>query len=72
MNELRDVPLWLWVVIAVCLLLQGNLLFRDARKRGKKAWFWGLWGITGVPTPTIIYLLFVILPDSRRRRKNGM
>lgn len=36
MNELQDVPLWLWFGIAVALMLQGTLLFRDARRRGKK------------------------------------
>ncbi|OBZ16229.1 hypothetical protein A8L34_26470 [Bacillus sp. FJAT-27264] len=71
MNELQDVPLWIWIVVAVCLFLQGNLLFRDAKRRGKMAWFWGLWGITGVPTPTVVYLLFVVLPEFRRRGANG-
>ncbi|OMD38349.1 hypothetical protein [Paenibacillus odorifer] len=69
MNELQDVPLWLWLLIAVLLMLQGTFLFRDARRRGRKAWFWGLWAITTVPSPTLVYLLVVILPERRRRKK---
>ncbi|WP_339318861.1 hypothetical protein [Paenibacillus sp. FSL R10-2734] len=69
MNELQDVPLWLWVCIAVAVMLQGTLLFRDARRRGRKAWFWGLWGMTTVPSPAVVYLLVVILPERRRRKK---
>ncbi|MNH34545.1 Negative regulatory protein YxlD [compost metagenome] len=68
MKELQDVPYWLWACIAAVLLLQGTWLFRDARKRdkGKMAWFWGLWGLTGAPTPIIVYLLVVVLPDRWR------
>lgn len=69
MNELQDIPLWLWVCIALAVLLQGTFLFRDAKKRGRRAWFWGLWGMTTVPSPVVVYLLIVILPDRRRRKK---
>ncbi|HEY4430535.1 MAG TPA: hypothetical protein VGN87_05795 [Paenibacillus sp.] len=69
MNELQDVPLWAWLLIAVLLMLQGTLLFRDARRRGRKAWFWGLWAITTVPSPALVYLFVVILPERRRRKK---
>ncbi|WP_342563042.1 hypothetical protein NST84_26445 [Paenibacillus sp. FSL R7-0345] len=68
MKELQDVPYWLWAVIAVTLLVQGTWLFQDARRRdkGRAAWFWGLWGMTGFPAPLIVYLLFVVLPEHRR------
>lgn len=68
MKELQEVPYWLWACMAAVLLLQGTWLFRDARKRdkGKMAWFWGLWGLTGAPTPIIVYLLVVVLPERRR------
>ncbi|WP_313641295.1 hypothetical protein MHH52_25145 [Paenibacillus sp. FSL K6-0276] len=69
MNELQDVPIWLWLLLAALLMLQGTLLFRDARRRGRKAWFWGLWAITTVPSPALVYLLVVILPERRRRKK---
>lgn len=61
-----------WIFVAAVLLLQGTWLFRDAQKRGlgKLAWFWGIWGLTGAPSPTICYVCFVILPDKRRARRN--
>ncbi|MEK5239747.1 hypothetical protein NST99_29215 [Paenibacillus sp. FSL L8-0470] len=72
MSELKDVPLWLWICLAAVLMLQGTWIFRDAQKRGKggMAWFWGVWGLTGIPTPAVCYLLFVILPDRRRRKRD--
>jgi len=65
MNELREIPLWLLFLIAAGLLLQGTLLFRDARKRGKKAWFWGLWGMVSLPVPTLIYCLSIFISNRR-------
>lgn len=71
MKELQDIPFVVWVCLAAVLLLQGSLLFRNAQKRGKgrMAWFWGLWGLTGAPTPSVCYLLFVVLPDRRRAKR---
>ncbi|KWX80477.1 hypothetical protein [Paenibacillus jilunlii] len=71
MKELQDVPYWLWGCLAVTLLLQGTLIFHNAQKRGrgKLAWFWGIWGLTGIPTPLICYLLFVVLPDRKRANR---
>jgi len=71
MNELREIPAGWMILIIAALLLQGTWLFRNARKRGKRAWFWGLWGVTTVPTPTVVYLLVVIFPEVRKQRKNG-
>lgn len=70
MEELQELPVWLWIVLAIVLLLQGTWLFRDARDRGQgwKAWLWGIWGLTVVPSPAVCYLLFVVLPDNRKRK----
>lgn len=57
-------PIWL-VVIAVLLLIQGTWIFQDARRRDRFPWIWGLWGITGFPTPLIIYWFVVIRSDRR-------
>ncbi|MDU5144375.1 MAG: sigmaY antisigma factor component [Paenibacillus dendritiformis] len=65
-----EVPWWLWVLIAVILLVQGTWLFLDARKRGKYPWFWGIWGFTGTPTPLLCYLLFVVKPWRKNRDWN--
>ncbi|WP_186327968.1 hypothetical protein [Paenibacillus xylanexedens] len=59
-------PLWL-TLLGIFLLVQGTWIFQDARKRGRFPWLWGLWGITGFPTPLIIYWFVVI----RSQRKPG-
>ncbi len=63
----------LWILLASLLLAQGTWIFRNARKRdqGKLAWFWGIWGMINFPTPLLVYLLVVVLPDYRRTRKGG-
>lgn len=66
MNELKEVPLWILLLLAAAVMTQGTWMFRNARSRGKRAWFWGLWGITNIPTPLVVYLLVVVLPDKRR------
>ncbi|MNB67422.1 Negative regulatory protein YxlD [compost metagenome] len=68
MKHPSDLPWWAWTLLAVLLFSQGTLLFRDARERGSSPWFWGIWGMTTVPLPTVLYLLFVVYPDRRRRR----
>ncbi|BCG61004.1 hypothetical protein PUR_44290 [Paenibacillus sp. URB8-2] len=62
-------PLWAWAVLATVLMTQGALLFRDARARGRWHWFWGLWGMTTFPLPTVLYLLLVVFPENRQKRK---
>jgi hypothetical protein len=66
--ELKEIPIWIIVTIVLLLLLQGTWLFIDAGKRGKWRWFWGLWGLTSAPTPVLIYLLFVRMPNKRRKK----
>jgi hypothetical protein len=70
-SELQKAPLWLWLCIAAVLMLQGTWLFRNAQGRGKgrMAWFWGIWGLTGFPSPALCYLLFVVLPARRKARQ---
>ena len=57
--ELDSLPWFIWVLLALALLTQGTWLFLDARKRGAYPWFWGIWGLTTVPLPTILYLLYI-------------
>lgn len=59
-------PIWL-ILLGIFLLVQGTWIFQDARRRGRFPWLWGLWGITGFPTPLIIYWFVVI----RSQRKPG-
>lgn len=69
----EQLPLGIWILLAMLVLMQGMWLFRNARKRGKgvSAWFWGIWGLINIPTPLLVYLLVVVLPEHRRTKKNG-
>ncbi|HEY2491489.1 MAG TPA: sigmaY antisigma factor component [Paenibacillus sp.] len=69
MTELMEIPLWIIVPFVLVLLLQGTWMFLDAGKRGKWRWLWGLWGLTNIPTPILIYLFFVRLPDERKKSR---
>ena len=59
-----------WVTIAcafaICLP-QGILLFRDAQKRGRFPWLWGLWGILSFPLPSVFYYFFIIRPGKKSK-----
>jgi len=54
------------VLIALLLGAQGTLLFLDARRRGARAWFWGLLGLIQFPMPTLFYWLLVVRPRRRQ------
>lgn len=51
--------LYMWIILAIILLPQSYLLFKDAGKRGANKWFWGIWGLFQFPCPTIFYLIIV-------------
>ncbi|MGN1385295.1 MAG: transcriptional regulator [Bacillus sp. (in: firmicutes)] len=61
------IQILLYVLIAAALLTQGTLIFMSAKKRGANAWFWGLLGLLNIPSGAILYYLFVIWPEKRRR-----
>ncbi|MDG5473856.1 sigmaY antisigma factor component [Jeotgalibacillus sp. ET6] len=74
MNDLKEVPIVFFILLAIILLAQSIYLFIDARKRGHARWFWGLWGMIQTPMPIVVYLLWsrVVTPAiQRRREKNG-
>ena len=52
-------PLWALGMILLTVVVQGYLLFLDARRHTRFAWLWGIWGLLQFPLPTITYLLFV-------------
>lgn len=58
-KELASIPLWQWILIALLVFSQSTWMFLDARKRGAKRWFWGIWALTTCPLPLIVYLLAV-------------
>ncbi|CAG9621375.1 transcriptional regulator [Sutcliffiella rhizosphaerae] len=51
-------------------LTQSILLFIDAKKKGSYAWFWGIWGLIQFPLPTLFYLLLVIYPYHKKRKRS--
>lgn len=69
--NLQDYPLSIQIIICVligaALLTQSTLIFLSAKKRGANAWFWGLVGLLNIPSGTILYYLFVIWPENRKR-----
>jgi hypothetical protein len=61
---------WVSIVLALCITVpQGLWIFRDAQKRGRFPWLWGLWGIISAPLPIIFYYIFVIRVDKKRNQK---
>jgi hypothetical protein len=65
-NDLSSMSGWGWVLLAVVLLTQSIYIFQDAQKRGAKAWLWGLYGLTSVPTAFLVYWFCVV----RKKKKN--
>ncbi|MGM0846345.1 MAG: sigmaY antisigma factor component [Bacillota bacterium] len=55
------------LLVIPLLLLQSLFLFTDARKRGHKYWFWGLWGLIQCPVPLIFYFIFARKIISKNR-----
>jgi len=71
-TDFGPLPLYKWLIIAAafCLTLpQGIWLFRDAQKRGRFPWLWGLWGLIQIPTPLIVYYFAIIQRDKKRKIK---
>lgn len=63
--SLEEIPLVWLILLAIVLLVQGTWIFRDARRRGRFPWLWGLWGITSFPMPLIIYWFVAVRADRR-------
>lgn len=63
----NELPLAACIAIAVLLFAQGTWLFIDARKRRRYPWFWGIWGLTGFPTPLVVYLVVTRMIKKRRQ-----
>ena len=63
------VQIIIWFLIGAALLTQSTLIFLSAKKRGANAWFWGFVGFLNIPSGVILYYIFVIWPEKRRRVK---
>ncbi|OLO40655.1 sigmaY antisigma factor component [Alkalihalophilus pseudofirmus] len=69
MNELKDLTIYHWLMIATILIIQSTWLFIDAKRRGHRRWFWGIWGLIHAPIPLIVYLLWSRLLVQKLRTK---
>jgi hypothetical protein len=58
-DKLTDIPFYGWIALAVIIFSQSIFLFTDARKRTPHYWIWGIWGLTTTPVPFILYMIFV-------------
>ncbi|MTI67283.1 MAG: zinc ribbon domain-containing protein [Firmicutes bacterium] len=57
LSEIKEVPIFMWIIIATLLLIQASWIFYDASKRGERKWLWGTFGLLNVPSNLIIYLI---------------
>ena len=69
MQQASQLAWWQWLLLAAVLLCQGILIFRDAQKRGAKAWLWGLYGLTSVPSAGLVYYFCVVYRN--RKKESG-
>lgn len=67
---LYNPPSWIVVPVILFVFCQGVWIFRDAQKRGRFPWLWGIWGISTFPVPLIVYYFAVIRRD-RKGSKNA-
>ncbi|WP_256761245.1 sigmaY antisigma factor component [Cohnella sp. WQ 127256] len=68
-EETLKVSWWFWSLLGLLLLMQSTGLFLHAKRRGGKAWLWGLWGLTQFPSPTLTYMLLQWWKKRKRRLK---
>lgn len=56
--------------VAVILITQASWIFLDARKRKEKRyWLWGLFGLMNCPQSLIVYLVVTRLILDRKKNK---
>ncbi|QQK81483.1 transcriptional regulator [Salicibibacter cibi] len=72
MSELQEIPIWAFFLIFLGLFAQSTFLFIHSRRNGHLRWFWGIWGMLNLPTPLIVYVLYItfIIPYRERRLTN--
>jgi hypothetical protein len=62
---LKNPPAWVVVLVVLFVFCQGIWIFRDAQKRGRFPWLWGIWGMSNFPLPLIVYYFAVIRRDRK-------
>ena len=60
---------WLFGIAMMITVPQGVLLFRDAQKRGRFPWLWGIWGLISFPLPAVFYYFFIVRGGKKKSGK---
>lgn len=55
LSDLSTIPVSVWFILAILLLTQGILVYKDAEKRGENKWLWGLFALLNASNG-LIYL----------------
>lgn len=67
-NKIIYISIFLFII----LIIQGTWVFKDARKRGNKYyWFWGLLCSFNIPTNLILYLIVRKRIEKKKIEKNN-
>lgn len=69
MSELQEISIWALVLMFLSLFAQSLFLFIHSRRNGHLHWFWGIWGMLNLPTPLIVYIIYIKLIIPFRERK---
>jgi len=71
MNDMAQMEWLLWLGMGMILFAQSTGLFLHARSRGRKAWFWGLWGLVNFPLPMLTYFTLHAWYSRKQKRKTN-
>lgn len=75
MNKITSNQLSTAIIILIIafpfILMQAAWIFKDARKRKSKYyWFWGIFGLLNLPESLIVYLIITrIIIDKKYKKK---
>lgn len=69
-TSLIEIPIFIWIAIALLLITQSTWMFIDARKHGHNHWLWGTLGLIQFPSYLLIYLIFVRKIFISKKHKN--
>ncbi len=55
LSDLSTIPVFVWIILAIFMLTQGILVYKDAEKRGENKWLWGFFALLNTSNG-LIYL----------------
>ena len=57
-KPVSELPIVLWLILAVLLFTQASWIFFNASKNNRNKWLWGFFGLLNFPSSLILYLIF--------------